>query len=409
MAYFLVLGSGKGQVPLINKIKELGHSIVSLGPSFEACDFLSNEEKLKINLLDIENILEFARSRKFDAIISNQTDVAVPLWATLAKELNLPGIRESDACLFTDKSAMRERCEIIGVSVPKYKVIEDLSGAISFLKSTDKNIVVKPLNSQGSRGVEKVSREDQLPWAIKNAFENSNPKGSAILEEFCDGVEYVVQGYVVGKKYINLGVAKREYFNSSVSFIPSKTIFNDWSGDLVKKIIRDTKKFVESSSLDFGFIHAEYLVNDVSGETNMVEIAARGGGEFISSHLITHHTGIDFENLLIKNALGEKVYLDREKLLKRPTMYMSFLLPEGKITNVDGFEEFNSSENIDVSYAIKQLNKIDVVKNSGDKTDRFGPILLFGDSLEELDGYAKQVIEKIFISIEKRPNSIIWG
>ncbi|MEZ5336075.1 MAG: hypothetical protein R2741_13015 [Methanolobus sp.] len=46
------------------------------------------------------------------------------------------------------------------------------------------------------------------------------------------------------------------------------------------------KKLVEGFGLKFGFTHSEYIVEDETGEIYLVEIAARGGGNYISSDIM---------------------------------------------------------------------------------------------------------------------------
>src|SRR5213075_1807989 len=62
---------------------------------------------------------------------------------------------------------------------------------------------------------------------------------------------------------------------------------------------------VEEMGLRFGITHAEYIFSQ--GRFVLVEVAARGGGNNISSHIVPAISGISVNELLVSMSLGETV------------------------------------------------------------------------------------------------------
>ena len=104
----MVIAGGDWQIELVKKAKKLGHKVICSNlyedsPAFPFADYCE-----VANVLDKEKNLEIARKYKPDAVISDQSDIAVPTVAYLNEKLGLKGIGTELAALFSDKSAQRE-------------------------------------------------------------------------------------------------------------------------------------------------------------------------------------------------------------------------------------------------------------------------------------------------------------
>ena len=102
-----VIAGGAWQVPLVKKVKKLGYEAVNSNlyensPAFEYADYCE-----VANVLDKEKNLEIAMKYNVDAVLTDESDIAVPTVAYVAKTLGLPTIGEDKAALFTNKYQMR--------------------------------------------------------------------------------------------------------------------------------------------------------------------------------------------------------------------------------------------------------------------------------------------------------------
>ena len=88
---------------------------------------------LVANVLDKERNLEIAKEYKPDAVLTEQSDIAVPTVAYVAEKLGLKGIGIEVADRFTNKYKMREFASKAGVPVPEYKLCRTVDEAAIFL------------------------------------------------------------------------------------------------------------------------------------------------------------------------------------------------------------------------------------------------------------------------------------
>ena len=159
-------------------------------------------------------------------------------------------------------------------------------------------------------------------------------------------------------------------------------------------------------------IHSEYIVNTKTGEYILVETALRGGGVYISSHLVPLYTGFPNYNILFDCSIGKKINLsDVESAIKRQSSaYICFYLPIGKIIKVKGIADilhFTGVDKVDLNdlYVGKSINKMT------NKTMRLGPIIVKGKNRSEVEAIIENIKVTLQITVEQPDGSlgeIIW-
>ena len=106
----MIVAGGDWQVPITKKAKEMGLYVISSN-LYEDSPAFAYADAVKIaNVLDREANLACAERYKPDAVVTDQSDIAVPTVAYICQRLGLPGIGEDKASLFTNKYKMREFC-----------------------------------------------------------------------------------------------------------------------------------------------------------------------------------------------------------------------------------------------------------------------------------------------------------
>ena len=143
------------------------------------------------NVLDKEKNLEIAKRYKPDAVISDQSDISVPTVAYLNEKLGLSGIGTQMANLFTDKSLQREFCRRHNIAIPDFKLCETPEDAKEMLMKYGK-IIIKPIDSQSSRGVFTVETMQQINEKYNETLSWSNRKKLFLAEEYIDGDEFTI-------------------------------------------------------------------------------------------------------------------------------------------------------------------------------------------------------------------------
>jgi len=411
MDKLLVIGAGIGQIPIILKAKRRGiHvSVVTLPGNLPGIDLA--DDVFYCDIYDRESIVEWAKNHGITAVISDQNDIMNPTVAFVAEKLGLPGNRFDQVMAYCNKNAYRDNCDILGIPAPKHIAVDNANFSIS---SFDCPLpwIVKPADSQSSVGVQKITKNEELKPALDVALSHSKTH-SAIVEEFFTGKEIVCEGFINKGKYYLLAFADRKYFDLNGLMIPSQTIFPSLvKQELLDRVLECEQRMASYISPSFAIVHSEYLVNEQSGEIRVVESALRGGGVYISSHLIPFATGIDINEILLDKVMGIEV--DVERVLSRrkdaASGYVCFYLPEGIVKRVYGIAELQN-------LSFVKMVCLDMIQE-GQKTEpmlhkglRKGPILVTGESREDLEKNIRIVQEILSIKVESPEGElkgIIW-
>ncbi len=336
----LVIGAGIGQVPLLERAKARGlHTIVVSKPG-NYPGFALADETCFLDIYDLDAIVDFARQRGIHAVASDQNDLMAPTVAYVAESLGLPGNTLGQVRAYCNKNTFRANCETLGIPQPRHVSIDKADQPPPSFAGVPFPWMLKPEDSQSSMGISRIASIDGFAAAAAHALAHSHSR-RAILEEFFAGREVACEGFVRHGTYYPLVCGDRRYFNLPGLFIPSQTLYPSTLPEpFQERILECERKMAAHVGLEFAIIHSEYLVNESTGEIRVVESAPRGGGVYISSHLIPHVTGIDVTNLVLSLALGEDVDVPAlfNQKLHRAAGYVCFYLPEGRIVSVEGRE-----------------------------------------------------------------------
>lgn len=408
MKKIMILGAGIYQVPIIKRAKELGLHTVVISPEGDYPGFEIADSYHYIDVKDVEVVLSVAEKEGINGITTDQTDIAVRTEAYVSEQMGLPGISYECARIFTDKSLMRDKCEELGIPSLKYKSSSNIKEVKDFFDGIGGSAIMKPVDNQGSRGVYKINKSTDIDSLFDSAASYSRT-GQVIIEEYIDGKEYELDSIVFDYEEQNLLYGDvipfdiPNIFASRIRMFPSQA-----ESELVDRLIKYNSEVIRGFGLKQGLTHGEYIVDD-SGQPYLLEIAARGGGCYISSHIVKLKTGIDTAEYLIKLALNE---IDRQPVIENMNnacCCVSFFLPKGTVVSVDGISEAKK-----LSYVhAHDLDKIAIGKKIGafsDKTDRYVSVLS-ADTKDELyrriDDYRKTI--RVVVDTNHGFRGPIWG
>lgn len=406
----IILGAAECQVPLIKHAQKIGYTVIVISRDGNYPGFLIADKSYEIDVRDHEKILKVARKEKISGILTDQTDIPVLTAAYVAKSLGLPGIGIECAQRFTNKYKMRQYCEQLGIPVPRYTQASSIDEALKLTQKFQFPLVLKPVDSQGSRGVIKISTRNELKSVFNNVILHSSVQ-QVILEEFFQGKEIVIEGFISANTFTNLIIGDREYFDLPNLFIPRKTIFpSQLKPELQKKIIKLNTKLIKGFSPSFGITHSEFLVNEKTGDVCLIETAIRGGGAFISSDLIPLVSNVDVNKSLILLASGEQaVPIESRQLKHRAAAYMCFHLPEGQIQSIHGLQEVLAISGVQKAF-FQEVRVGMITSTITDKTTRHGPILIAAEKYIDLQKVMAEVKNTLIIKVRTPEGiqGIIW-
>ena len=397
----MVLGAALGQLSFINICKKMGAEVIVVSIAGDYPGFVLADRSYYVDTRDKEKILEIANLHSVDAICTDQTDVSVMTVAYVAEKLGLRGIGTKVAEKFTNKYKMRIAARDAGIPVPDFRIAKTLVEAEMAGKEIGYPIIIKPVDSSGSRGVFKVTCLEDLKKKFTESIEFSFSR-IVIIEKFLKGTEFLADGYAMNSEYCTLDIGEKEYFDFKEIFVSKFCAFSSTNrnlGHVYSKIEATNNAVIRAFELSFGITHAEYMYVPEEDNVYLIECAARGGGVFLSSDLTPMATGFHTNEALIKYLLdGEMIKVEKDRLLNKVSAWACFAFPDGQLKSINGIEEAKQIHGVERMI----LDGVTVgmqTKSLSNDSGKYGPILVKGDSVEECKNIIDQVKSKLFFEV----------
>lgn len=400
----MVIPGAYAQIPLISKIKELGYQVLCVNPYKDSPAFPYADYAEQYDILDVESCTEMAKKYKVCAVISDECDIAMPTVAAVSESLGIPSIGLHLAKLYTNKTEMRRFSRMHGFPCPEYCQCESIDQARQFfLKLEIPKMIIKPLDSNSSRGVYTIHSVEELEEKFDASMSFSHSSQAVLCEEYIEGTEFTVDGIMLNGKHYSLVISKKKHYFHHPN-IACELYFSQTDPEFDYDRLRNQNDdYVETSGLPFGFTHAEYKYN--GSEFVLIEIGARGGGNFISSHVVPVLTGLDNYRLLIEHTLNPDaydVYVPDQKLKDRCCVLKFFDVDSehsGKtIRKIEG-EDFLKTNPKVIKYEL-HFKLGDKIYMADDDSKRIGYYIAYGDTKAELDRLMKDIENKVRFEFE---------
>jgi biotin carboxylase len=387
----LILGGSFFQIPLIKAAKELGLYVIT-------CDYLPDnpghklsDEYHNVSTTDKEAVYQLAKKINIDGIATLSSDPAIPTVAYVSHRLGLPGPPEGAVEILSDKGLFRRQMEKVGIKTP-FSIIVDASMCLDSLYKFTTDIVVKPVDSCGSKGITfSPKNDDDLLVAINNALSHSRSK-KCILEEYISGDQLHGDGYLEDGKCVYYFFGDHYFYTKTNNFIPISTRWPcKFSNDILDDVIKQVELICHSVGYSNGPVNIEARVS--FDNVYLIEVAPRNGGNYVPI-IQQHLTGFNVVNRIIASAIKESVLVTSAPIYKKVGAH--YILH----SEFDGFFD-------KVLFAEEILNKIfykNIFKKNGDPVFEYvgsnttiGVVLLEFDSIQERDNYMGNI--KNFINV----------
>ena len=386
----LVLGGTIPHIELIKQLQGRGYHVVLLDDS-PARPYA--DEHIQESTLNQEAVLKIAQERDAALVISSAIDQANITCCYVAEKLGLPHPYSYETSLdVTHKDRMKRIMVEGGVPTAPFISAEDIG---SFAESgIGFPCVVKPTNSNGSKGVRVVNNLNELNEYLPLAREASRT-GEAIVESFVSGVEVSSYFYVQDGKAFLVGTCQKANYTSyskdavrqyESAFYPAKL-----PGCGQDNLVIAANRISDAFGLVNTPLFLQAIVDD-EGNVFVLEFAPRlGGGMCFRS--IPMLSGFDYIGASIASFLGEKVDVENIAHDDRCLLIGNMFAKPGVFDHVCGVAEALEKGFISEFYPIKV--KGGEIGADGSSGSRFGQFIALGEDLEDLlakDAKARDVI-----------------
>lgn len=404
MSAIMVIPGSTSQIPMIKRFRELGYEVVCVNPYKDSPAFPYANYSEQYDILDIDACVKVAKKYHVCAVISDECDIAMPTVAAVSEALNLPSIGSRLAKLYTNKEEMRAFSRDNGFPCPAFQECESLNEAECFFRALPvRKMIIKPLDSNSSRGVYTITTLKELQESFDKSMHFSHSKKAVLCEEYIEGTEFTVDGIVLNGVHYSLTISKKKHYSHHPN-IACELYFSHWDPDFdYEQLRRQNDLYVEKTGLPFGFTHAEYKFD--GSRFVMVEIGARGGGNYISSDIVPVMTGLDNYKLLVDHTLNSGAYdqyVYDESLRNRCSILKFF--------DIDNEHSGKSVKKIEGEDLLKNNPKViryefhckpgDIVSVADNDSQRIGYYIAYGDTRKELDALIQLISEEVKLVFE---------
>ncbi|EXI73313.1 MAG TPA: ATP-grasp domain-containing protein [Candidatus Accumulibacter phosphatis] len=391
-----VLGGGPWQLPTVRLAKSMGHRVLVSDMHRERPAYALADHHEVVDITDSEATLQLAARHRIDGIICDTTDVGVVTAAFVAERLGLPGIGYETARNFTNKGRMRRLTDAAGMVVPRYCLLSSATGLAAAAAAVAYPLIVKPVDSQSGRGVSRLSAAAGLDAAYRLARSCSR-SGEVLIESCVDGSEIIVDGFVVAGRPQILGTARKVPFSDSLT-VSSRIHYPGALPDAEFARIRAaTGATLSTLGLRDGVFHAEFML---SGEHVVpIDIAARGGGVMIYTHVVPHVSGVNVNQAMIERALGEPVQISPLPDPRAANIEF-FTMPRGRIAEIAGTDAAAAVPGVAAVHFNLQVG--DQVGPLEHKDRRPGYVVTLANTAAEVIAIGRQAVSLIQVRMDGR-------
>ena len=401
---FWCIGGGVLQIPVIEKARELGYSVLITDGSPNCVCANIADEFFNVDIFDIEAHLELATrlSAKYTIAGVLAAGIDAPMtMSALCEHLGLPGVPLSISETVHFKSKFREFSLENGIDTPKFSVFNEsnLADLSKELSKFSLPFIIKNVDSSGSRGTKifyERNNQEELRIA-KEAIKCSKSK-SFLVESVWTGIECTVETlFDINGEFYPCFITDRIFdytsgFPIEIGLIsPSQLPIVDQEAcfELAHKVAKKLGITIGAAKFDM------MVTKD---GPKIIEMTTRLSGGFDCQYLVPASSGKNVIAAAILTACGKKFsphILQQSKRLTAVTV--SHWPPDGKIKFISGVREAQNLDGICHIFFRKTVG--DIVQGYNDCADRVSFIIAVGEDLREAQLIAQNALDLIKIEV----------
>ncbi len=336
MGTLMLLGGSQCQLNAAVKAKAMGHRVLLIDylahpPAAEICD-----SHIRVSTFDVPACIAAARTHRVDGVCTTGTDQPVYTAACVADALGLPSpVTVQTALRATNKCAMKEAFIRYGVPHVPFAFLRRGQTA-SVLRKLQTPLVIKPLDSQGQRGVFKVNTAEEAIARLPDTLSFSR-EDTALVESYYPSKEITYSGYLAAGRLYPLTLTDRQLINDPLHIgICGAHRYPSIFAAYTEQVNQMAEQVAKALGAAEGPLYIQCLVGEEGIVVN--EAACRVGGAF-EDVFIPWLTGFDILGAVIQSAMGQPVdvaVLQKHKALagkRQVSVQMPFCHP-GTVTSI---------------------------------------------------------------------------
>lgn len=304
----LLLGGSAQQLIAIETAKRLGYYTV-------LCDFLPDnpgqyvtDQFYLVSTTDKEAVLEVAKREAIDGVLAYASDPAAPTAAYVAEKLGLHTNPHQSVETLCNKDQFRTFLKENGFNTPFAKGYGSDQCVLNDIDCFHLPVIVKPVDSSGSKGATVLHDWDALQNAVDFAFAYSRSK-RIIVEEFIEKKHpYLIGGdiFVVDGQIVLWGLLNCHRDNQVNPLVPAGKSYPLALDELSIQSAREVLQcMVDKLGIRFGAMNVELII-DKDDRVWLIDVGPRNGGNMIPD-LLGMIFNVDIVEMTVQAAMGETI------------------------------------------------------------------------------------------------------
>ena len=305
----MLLGGLRYLIPVIKAAHQQGYWVITCDNIPHNIAHKYSDEYINVSIVDREEILNIAKEKQIDGIMSFACDPGVITASYVQEKMGLPSFGPYESVLILqNKDRFRAFLEKHGFNVPKAKGYSRKEEAIEELPNFIFPIIVKPTDSAGSKGVSRVDNEDSLPPALDYAFKHSISK-RIIIEEFIekkgcssDSDCFCLDGKLVFVSYN----AQRFDLNAVNPYTPAAYSWpSTFTMEQEKYLTSEIQRLISLLGMKTSVYNVETRIGK-DDKPYIMEFTPRGGGNRLCE-MLKYTTGVDLITAITRVSVGDPI------------------------------------------------------------------------------------------------------
>ncbi len=295
--YFIVIGGGYHQLPLIREIKKMAYGVIVVDINSDALGFNFADVRLVHDSYDFKGLYlklkRITKNREIVGVITQAARNSIFTTAYLSEKFATKWLNAKTAALTINK---KEISKIFNQDI-----------YISSIKTINfYPVVIRNQKLSGSTGVYKIKSRDELEKFRNNL--SKKDESDLVVEKFVRGRHFMVFG-LKGKDFLKIYGMAEKYLNNKMK--TKLVIFPaEIKKEIEKKINKFVKKALEKIEFDFGPFMFELIYGE-GGGIYLAEIEASLQGshfvDFMIPSVSDAYPIIDTINLILNKKIKKRV------------------------------------------------------------------------------------------------------
>jgi hypothetical protein len=303
------LGANVSQILLIQKMKELGYSVISVDRNPEAPGFSLSEKQLPLSTHEAYPIIAELAGLKseFDVqgVLTRSSGPPVITCAIIAEHFNLPGATQRAASMTVNKAELMKACQQAGIATAETTVIDDHDPIESMADRLP--CVVKPaLGLTGKEGVRLIRKKGEIESAFR-AAKAASYTGQVLCEQFIPGNDICLMSVVLKGRIVPVVAFSElnEFDQNGELKAKGVSILCGAEEAEFSPILELAQKIVDITGLE----NSPFIMSCRDSKENVpvpIEVHLDFGADLVLDELLPLSSDFDFIKFAIRTIVGQR-------------------------------------------------------------------------------------------------------